>query len=579
MQQSQYANVLSRSRITGALKRMKKPSDQKIDEAVGCEVCQREHVRGLIIPGISKVGQKYTLAARIVDPYTGETVKSYLKPAADQDQILSRLDALAAEIRHDLGESLSSVLQNNRELYKVTTSSFEALKLYTDGTSLWAKGQYDAGVQAFENAAKLDPEFARAHAALGGCYCSFVFNDRDKCKAYLTKALSLTERITERERQQTQIQYEDNLGNKQKALNLYRIYLQSYPDDTLRRYNYANSIRDDGQTKEAIAQYQEVLRVDPNSATSWINLSGCYRTLLNYSEALKCSAKAFDLEPSWVTSGNLNHEYGYLLVLAGKAAEAREVFNKALPTSQQLARRSLALLDLYQGKYSSAQKQLEEALLLNIAAKAGQSEARNHLFLSMVFDGRRKAAARLLELDKAVKNLAALGPQVWLTARVAISYLRAGALAKASPLLEKIRKEAEMQIAQQSGEVHRLEGELQLAQGDRTKAIESLLLADRENPSAEAIESLAHAYRVAGDTAAAIAHYEKFVSKGEASLGYEPQQDWLGAHYILAKLYQSQGQKDKAVKLVDNLLQLWKEADPDLPLLNDLKKLKAELAG
>ncbi len=579
MQQSQYANVLSRSRISTALRRMKKPADQKIDEAVGSELCQREHIRGLIIPGISKVGQKYTLSARIVDPYTGDAVRSYLKPAADQDQILSRLDALAAEIRHDLGESLASVRQNSRELWKVTTSSLEALKLYTDGTSLWTKGEYRAAVQVYENAVKLDPDFAQAHSALGICYCSFIFNDRVRGKEHLEKALKLSDRVTERERQQIQIQYEDNLGTKQNALNLYRIYLQMYPDDTMYRYNYANSIRDNLQTEEAIAQYREVLRVDPNNAPSWINLSGCYRTLQNYPEALKSYAKAFELEPSWLTSGNLNHEYGYALILAGKAAEAREVFNKALPTYRQGALRSLALLDLHQGKYNSAQKQLEEALLLNIAAKAGQSEARNHLFLSMVFDGQRKDAARLLELDKAVKTLAAIGPQVWLTSRVAISYVRAGAVAKATPLLEKIRKEAEMQIDQQSSDVHRLEGELQLAQGDRTKAVENLLLADRENPTALTIESLAHAYRVAGDTAAAIAHYEKLVSKEEASLGYEPQQDWLGAHYILAKLYQSQAQKDKAAKLVDKLLQLWKEADPDLPLLKDLTKLKTELAG
>jgi class 3 adenylate cyclase/tetratricopeptide (TPR) repeat protein len=579
MQQSQYANVLTRSRISTALRRMKKPADQKIDEVTGCDLCQREHIRGLIIPGISKVGQKYTVAARIVDPYTGDTVRSYLKPAADQDQILPRLDELAAEIRHDLGESLASVRQSSRELRQVTTSSLEALKLFTNGVALWSKGDYEAAVQVYESALKIDPDFAKVHSALGICYCSFVFNDRVQGKEHLEKALKLSERITERERQQIQIQYEDNVGSKQNALGLYRVYLKDYPDDTMYRYNYANSIRDDLQTEEAITQYREILRVDPNNAPSWTNLAGCYRTLQNYPEALKCYDKAFELEPSWMTSGNLNHEYGYALILAGKAAEAREVFNKALPTSKQLALRSLALLDLYQGKYGSAQKQLEEALLQNIAAKSGQSEARNHLFLSMVFDGQRKDAARLLELDKAVKNLAALGPQVWLASRVGIGYVRAGAAAKAAPLLEKIRKEAEMNIAQESSDVHRLEGEVQLAQGDRTKAFENLLLADRENPTALSSESLAHAYRVVGDIAAAVAQYEKLVSQEEKSVGYEPQQDWLGAHYILAKLYQGQGQKDKAVKLVDKLRQLWKEADPDLPLLKDLNKLKTELAG
>ena len=577
MQQSRYANVLSRSRITAALRRMKKPVDQRIDEPVGTEICQREKIRGLIIPSISKVGQKYALSARIVDPYTGDTVRSYLQPAADQDEVLPRLDALTTALRRDLGESLASVQQTSRELRKVTTSSLEALKLFSEGVARWAKADYKTGIQLYENAVKLDPEFAKAHAALGTSYCSFVFNDRVKGKEHLDKALKLADRVTERERQQIQIQYEGNLGSPQNALNLYRVYLQAYPDDTMYRYNYANSLRDEGQTQEALAQYREVLRVDLNDARACINLAVCYRTLKNYPEALASYTRAFALEPGWLTQGNLNHEYGFALVLAGDAQTAREVFTKALPTSRPGALRSLAMLDLYQGRYRSAEKQLRDALLQNIATKGALSEARNHLYLSVVFEGQGKDAARLLQLDKAVKNLEAPPPQVWLASRVGVSYARAGVLAKARGLLEKIRKEAEMQIPQQSGDVHRLEGELQLAQGDRSGAIEKLLLADREKQTPLTIESLARAYRLTGDAAAAITHYQQLVSQDEASVGWEPQQEWLVSYYHLAKLHQGQGQKDKAQPLVDRLLQLWKDADPDLPLLKDLVRLNAEL--
>ncbi|MBS1138171.1 MAG: pknB 7, partial [Proteobacteria bacterium] len=273
MQQSQYANVLPRSRITTALRRMKKPADQKVDEAVGAEICQRERIRGLIVPGISRVGQKYALAARIVDPNTGDTVRSYMEPAADQDQVLPRLDALAASIRRDLGESLASVQQSSKELRTVTTPSLEALKLFSDGVARWGRGDYNTAIQLYESAIKIDPDFAKAHAGLGTSYCSFVFNDRVKGKEHLDRALRLSDRVTERERQQIQIQYEDNLGSKQNALGLYRVYLQAYPDDTGYRYNYANSLRDEGQTQEATAQYQEVLRLDMNSASACINLA------------------------------------------------------------------------------------------------------------------------------------------------------------------------------------------------------------------------------------------------------------------------------------------------------------------
>jgi class 3 adenylate cyclase/tetratricopeptide (TPR) repeat protein/tRNA A-37 threonylcarbamoyl transferase component Bud32 len=579
MQQSQYANVLPRSRITTALRRMKKPADQRIDEPVGTEICQREKIRGLIVPSISKVGQKYALAARIVDPNTGDTVRSYMEPAADQDQILSRLDGLAASIRRDLGESLASVQQSSKELRMVTTPSLEALKLFSDGVARWSKGDYKTAVQLYESAVKIDPDFAKAHAALGVCYCSFVFNDRIKGKEHLDKALRLSDRVTERERQQIQIQHEDNLGSKENVLGLYRVYLQAYPDDTGYRYNYANVLRDEGQTQDAAAQYQEVLRLDMNSASAHINLAVCDRTLKKYPEALASYTRAFELEPTWMTQGNLNHEYGFTLVLSGNAQAARDVFTKAMQTSRPGALRSLAMLDLYQGKYGSAATELGEALLENVAAKSGLSEARNHLYLSMVFEGQRKDAARLVELDKATKNLETPPPQVWLASRVGVSYARRGALAKARALLERIHKDAEMQIAQQSSDVHRLEGELELAQGDRSGGIEKLLLADREKQSPLTIESLARAYRVTGDNGAAIAQYEQLVSQDEGSVGWEPQQEWLMSHFVLAKLYESVGQKDKAKSLVDRLLQLWKDADPDLPLLKDVQRLKTELGG
>ena len=579
MQQSQYANVLSRSRVTAALRRMNKPAGQKIDEPVGTEICQREKVRGLIVPGISKVGQKYTLAARIVDPYTGDTVRSYLEPAADQDRILGALDALAVDIRRDLGESLSAVRQSSRELRQVTTPSLEALKLFSDGVTRWSAGDYKTSVQLHEQALKLDPDFAKAHAALGISYCSFIFNDRVKGKAHLDTALKLSDRVTERERQQIQIQHENNVGTKQNALNLFRVYLQAYPDDTMYRFNYAAALREERQTEAAIAQYIEVLRVDPGSASSYINLAGCYRALGKYPEALGNYTKAFALEPAWMTSGNLNHEYGCMLVLLGRFDEARDVYTKAFATSKPGALRSLAMLELYQGRYANARKHLEEALLLNVAAKAALNEARNHLYLSLVFEGTRNVAGLLAELDKAVANLKGVPPQVWLTSRLGVGYARAGEVRKARALLDVIRTQAETQIAQQSADVHRLEGELQLAQGDRAAAIDTLLLADREAQTPLTTESLARAYRISGDAAAAMAQYERLVAGDEGTVGWEPQQEWLASHYHLASLYQGQGQKEKAAALAGKLLQLWKDADPDLPLLKDVRRLNTGLGG
>jgi len=133
-------------------------------------------------------------------------------------------------------------------------------------------------------------------------------------------------------------------------------------------------------------------------------------------------------------------------------------------------------------------------------------------------------------------------------------------------------------MADENSEVNRLEGEILLAKGNRARALELLLLAERQAAdSAFTTESLANAYRIAGETDAAIGQYEELLAHPGRSLGYEPQQNFLAAYYQLGRLYQAKGEKEKALKVAKQLLQLWKEADPDLPLLRETLKLKDDL--
>jgi len=123
--------------------------------------------------------------------------------------------------------------------------------------------------------------------------------------------------------------------------------------------------------------------------------------------------------------------------------------------------------------------------------------------------------------------------------------------------------------------VHGLEGEIALAERLYQKAIESLLLADREFRDARTVESLANAYRVTGDRTQAIAHYETLLAMD--ALGWEPQQRWIAAHYTLADLYRQAGQLDRARQTADALLTIWTAADPDLLLLARTRELREQL--
>ena len=180
MEQSRHANVFPRARLAGVLALMGKPADERVTPAMGREICQRENIRGLILSSITRTGEEYALSAELIDPQSGDTVRSYTERAYGEGHILDALDVIASDIRHDLGESLYQIHENTKPLPQVTTASLDALREYADGTELWHLGRYKDAVTLFRAAVQADSDFAMAHAALGNAYYSFIYNDSQR---------------------------------------------------------------------------------------------------------------------------------------------------------------------------------------------------------------------------------------------------------------------------------------------------------------------------------------------------------------------------------------------------------------
>ncbi|HYL61568.1 MAG TPA: protein kinase [Candidatus Methylomirabilis sp.] len=577
LEQSAHANVFPRARIPDALKRMNKPATAAIDENIGREICLREHLRGLVSCRIARIGQEYIVSAELINPQNGVSVRSYLERVKGQEGVLTGLDTIANKLRRDLGESLGSIKMADRPLPLVTTSSLQALKSYVDASEQWSKGNTTEAVQLFKNAVQLDPEFAMAHAALGGAYYSFMFNDPVDGKAEYEKALQLSARTTERERAAIQVGYAADQRHYADATNLYHIYLDKYPDDWRIRSNFAAALRYAGQYQEAIEQYQQVIRVAPEDAGAYIDLATSYLGVGNLAEALRNYDKAFELEPGWKTSSNLNHEYGFALVRSGDDAAAVKVFEAALakPEMKGLAERSLGWLALYHGQYRAAKTHFETSLSYFKAAKAPLSEARTDLLLAIVANGQGDRAELMRMLKEAEQFLPNSGLKVWMGTQIGYLYARTGTPDRAEQILQAIKPAVDLENADQSSQFHRLEGEIALARGQKSQALTSFNLAQNEKSGDMTTEPLARAYALAGDKDQSISWYEKYVNTSDAPLGYEVQQDWLEAHYRLAELYLSSGQKDKATPLLEKLTTLWKDGDADLPIL---KQARAEYA-
>ena len=582
LQQSRYANVLPRSRIDQALARMGKSQEVRIDETIGREISLRENARGLVVCDVATAGGKFVISVRLVNPQTSETVQAYQEIASGGNDVIEALGRIAARIREDLGESLHSIRQNSRPLPEVTTCSLNALKAFADGRYLWRKGSYKDAVKLYETALALDPDFAMAHAELGAAYFSFVYSEPAKGDAHYQAALATMDRITDRERLYIEAAHQRDLGHVEEAIRYHRLYLAAYPDDADTRYNLATFLMLNRRLQEAVNQFREVIRVAPNHTRALINLANSFQQLDRCDEALTYYAKAFELEPDRLTIANLNSEYAFTLARVGRIAEARATMEKIVSglDTRMAGMRSLALLDMYVGKYRDARQQLQESILLTTARKEVLAEARNHLFMWILLDGYGDRAKQDQELDAATRCLENLtGPQVWLGTRIGVAYARGREIPKAAECLRYIQQRADPKSAQSRSFLNFLEGELALARGNHEKALELLLIADRESSSAETIASLARAFDLAGRRPQAIEYYVKLIAGGRASLGWEPQQAWIVAHMRLAEIYLDQAEKEKAARVLQAVTRLWRDADQDLPLSARLQKLQKALSA
>ncbi|MGA3107113.1 MAG: winged helix-turn-helix domain-containing protein [Terriglobales bacterium] len=581
--QSRFVNVFPRSRIESVLKRMGRSGSERTTVPLAREICTRENIRGLIANTITRTGQQFELTAELIDPGTGATVRSYKERSYGEDHILEALDSIASRVRADLGESLQEIQKADQPLPLVTTSSLTALKEYAEASSLWKHTKYDDAVALYKAAIEIDPNFAMAHAALGRAYASYIYYQTDLGRKEYDAALALPSRLTERERMVIQTHEAIDLDHVDDADRFCRSYLATYPEDWSMLRDYASLLRRHGRHTEAIEQHKRILAIAPDDAHTWIEMATAYKSLGNFFAAVQAYAHAFQIEPSWLVSGNINREYGMALVGNGEEQKAVSVFSDLLEKSDKRADglRSVAMLDLFHGRYTAAQGRFQEALQVDENNHNSFGVARTHFFLAVVAEGRGDTRMRLAQLDAAVADLKSMGPRVEWGSIVGQEYIRAGALAKAEKLAEFIAPLTDAHDSEQQGYVHLLQGAIAAEKGDTDKSVAELstLTDPKYGPSVNglALAAVADAYQRAGNRDQAIVWHEKLSAPLGLLAFWEPQQRWAYARYQLALDYQERGQNEKARQTLATLLDLWKDADANLPLRNAALQLQARL--
>jgi eukaryotic-like serine/threonine-protein kinase len=577
LEQSPFLNLLSDERIAQTLSLMAQPKDSRLTHDLAREVCQRTASAAVLDGAIAQVGTQYLLTLKALNCSNGDSLGSTQAQAADKNHVLDALGKLASEIRSKLGESLASVRKYDAPAENVTTSSLEALKAYSLGyQAMVVNSKYAAAIPLFERAISLDPNFAMAYARMGTSYSDL--NETVRSAESVRKAYELRERVSEREKFYIASHYEMFVtGNLEAARKVYELSAQTYPRDT-RLGNLGFLYSELGDYEKALAEYKEDLKLNPAQGDAYADLAAAYLQLnrLDEAQATAREAQAHDMDVPeihlnlyWVDF--LRHDVG------GMEREAAGLMGKPGDEDQMLNYESDTAL--FGGQLTKARALTRRAI--ESAGKADEKEAaalyqadaavREALVGNPDFAKQQAQAALALSNGRDAEGLSAIALGL------------AGDSAHAARLADDLGKRFPENTIVQSNYLPTIRAAALLRSGDASKAIETLAAAAPCELGTNFVTlSFAlypvymrgEAYLAAKQGTAAAAEFQKILDH-PGIVRSEP----IGAlaHLQLGRAYTLSGDAGRAKSAYNDFLTLWKDADPDIPILKEAKAEYAKL--
>jgi tetratricopeptide (TPR) repeat protein len=619
LSQSRYVNVLGSDRIYGLLKKLGLESAKKYSSEDLRRVAEEGRVTYTGSGTIMKAGENIIITFALRNPQTGESIPPHKLECKGEAEITSKLDDLTRLIKADLNLTSTQISSDiDKELGKITTSSPEAYRFYSEGRKVFAKGDWAQSIEFMKKAIALDPEFAMAYRSMWAAYGN-MGNSVEQEK-YKKKALEFSDRISDRERLQVQASTE---SNPERRIEISNKILDLYPDDYMAHFGigvtYAYGLEEPDKAIEylewcvknnkedalgvvALAQQYrkkgmydkakqvlgEYLKTFPDNAFIRSSLAIAHLCQGELDRALAEADRAFSLNPTDRESISLK---GDIFLCRGDLNKAEEEYRKLLKPEDLFSsingRHKLGSLDFLQGKFEQGIGELKQALEIaqNLGDKYRQGGMQLWLTYFYLSFGHLKEA--LEEADKWMKIVAEwepswhskCGPLLF----KGLCYIQMNSLEEALKIAEEMkalnlrRREKRWYLL--------LIGVIELEKKNDAKAIEylkealSLIAHQWESGASDNacfIEPLARAYFQSDDLENARREYEEITRLTTGRLGYGD--IYARSFYMLGKIYEKQGNKAEAIANYQRFLDLWKDADPGLPEVPDARGRLAALS-
>jgi eukaryotic-like serine/threonine-protein kinase len=572
LEQSPFINVLSDARIQETLKLMGQPGDAKLTPELARELCQRAESSAVLDGSIARLGSQYVLGLQATNCRTGDVLGAEQVTANSKEGALKALGTAATRLRGKLGESLGSLQKFDTPIEQATTPSLEALQAYSAGRKTEVgMGDSSSAISFYKRAIQLDPKFAMAYAALGNAYSNL--NEAGLAADNIGRAYALRDRVSDRERFYIESHYFHFVtGDLAKAERVYELWAQTYPRADGPRANLAVIYSFLGNYDKSLAMAQEAVHLIPNSQ-NYGNLADAYIYLNRLDDAgatiTEAQSKKLDspqLHLFLYVIGFLRRDFpamrqeltlsagelGWQDTFLWNEADTVAYFGK-LQQARDLSRRAAELAQRDEEKQTAASYELDDAL-------------REALFGYPDAARKRSDAALALADDRDTLYGAAL------------VFAFVGDTTRVQPLVRHLADQFPQDTAVQFCYLPVIRAQLQLIRGDAAKAIDALEPAVPYETGVAAhlypayVRGLAYLSARKGNEA--VAEFQKILDHPSVVSN-----DPIGAlaHVDIARACTLQKDTAKAKTAYRDFFELWKEADTDVPVLEQARAEYARL--
>jgi serine/threonine protein kinase len=575
LEQTPYLNLLSTDKVRETMGVLHLPEDGKISLDVATRVCRQTQSRAVIAGSARDIGNRYRIALTALDCTTSKPLVQISNDAGSRDEVVRVLGVSVIQLRARLGEPNRSLGAFNQPLEGATSRSPDALHFLARAYANHLGGNLRAAASDYHQAIEKDPSLALAYAGEAVAYWNL--NDHTSDRAAIKIAFEARNRLTVPARFQVEsLMYLYVDERPDEVCSVCEPWVRTFPHDVIGRVNFTVCLADLGRLDEALVQAREAARLLPRSPMfeNWI-IGATNTGRLGEADAAFNEAVARRID-SWRI-----HEFHAIDAdLRGDQAALQQEWDWALkdPGSR---------IDLlrYQASVEAAHGHLRNQHQLNqrnisLARKTGALWAVPGLELDEAW--RYADAGDLAGGEKLAEEALKTGLNNSDPLEAAMVLARTGDVGESQRTLQTIGRQFPEDRKIQNFCIPTVEAAIKLRLKDPAGAVKLLRPIEPYDISTSACFDYLNepylrglAYLQLNDGRSAALQFQKLVDHQDFVRGV-----MIGnlAYLQLARAQVLMGDKDAAGRSYQKFLDLWKDADPDIPIYREAKAEYARLA-